>query len=258
MTSYQNILVEKEGPIAIVKLNRPKAFNALSHELIVELVSAFHDLDNDSSIRAVVLTGGDKAFAAGADIKEMSQETSVSILLKDQFATWDKIRLLKKPIVAAVSGYALGGGLELMMNCDIIIASESAKFGQPEINLGIIPGAGGTQRLTRLVGKHKAMEMILTGEMITAQEALKIGLINKIAPVELYFEEAKNMAIAIAKKSPIAVRLAKEAILQAFETSLSDGLMHERKNFYMLFATKDQKEGMSAFLEKREPVFEGQ
>jgi len=257
MTAYENILVEKEALIAVIRLNRPKAFNALSHELIGELVSAFADSDNDPSVRAIVLTGNDKAFAAGADIKEMSQETSVSIMLKDQFATWDKIRLVKKPIVAAVSGYALGGGLELMMNCDIVIASENAKFGQPEINLGIIPGAGGTQRLTRLVGKHKAMEMILTGEMITAQEALKIGLVNKVAPVELYLEEAKNMAVTIAKKSPVAVRLAKEAILQAFETPLSDGLMHERKNFYMLFATKDQKEGMNAFLEKREPVFEG-
>jgi len=257
MTAYENILVEKETPIVVIRLNRPKAFNALSHELIGELVSALTDLDNDSSVRAMVLTGNDKAFAAGADIKEMSQETSVSIMLKDQFATWDKIRLVKKPIIAAVSGYALGGGLELMMNCDIVIASDNAKFGQPEINLGIIPGAGGTQRLTRLVGKHKAMEMILTGEMINAQEALKIGLVNKVAPVELYLEDAKNMAAAIAKKSPIAVRLAKEAILQAFETPLSDGLRHERKNFYMLFATKDQKEGMNAFLEKREPIFQG-
>jgi len=257
MIAYENILVEKEEPVAVIRLNRPKAFNALSHELIGELVAAFADLDNDSSVRAIVLTGSDKAFAAGADIKEMSKETSVSIMLKDQFATWDKIRLVKKPIIAAVSGYALGGGLELMMNCDIVIASENAKLGQPEINLGIIPGAGGTQRLTRLVGKHKAMEMILTGEMITAQEALKIGLVNKVAPVELYLEEAKNIAAAIAKKSPVAVRLAKEAILQAFETPLSDGLMHERKNFYMLFATKDQKEGMNAFLEKREPMFQG-
>ncbi len=187
----------------------------------------------------------------------MSGESSVSILLKDQFAVWDKIRQIKKPIVAAVSGFALGGGLELMMNCDIVIASESAKFGQPEINLGIIPGAGGTQRLTRMVGKYKAMEMILTGEMINAQEALRIGLINKIAPIELYLEEAKKTAIQIAKKSPIALQLAKDAILKSFETSLSEGLQHERKNFYMLFATEDQKEGMSAFLEKRDAVFKG-
>ena len=257
MTEYENILLEKEEAIAIVKLNRPKVFNALSHALIGELVNAFEQLDKDSSVKAIVLTGSDRAFAAGADIKEMSQESSVSIMLKDQFATWDKIRLVKKPVIAAVSGFALGGGLELMMNCDIVIASENAKFGQPEINLGIIPGAGGTQRLTRLVGKHKAMEMILTGEMISAQEALKIGLINKIVPVELYFEEAKNMAKTIAKKSPIAVQLAKESILKCYETSLSDGLQHERKNFYMLFATADQKEGMNAFLEKREPVFHG-
>ncbi len=226
--------------------------------MIGELITAFNELDNDTSVRAIVLTGNEKVFAAGADIKEMANETSVSIMLKDQFAVWNKIRLIKKPIIAAVSGYALGGGLELIMNCDIIIASESAKLGQPEINLGIIPGAGGTQRLTRVVGKHKAMEMILTGEMITAQEAFRIGLVNKVVPVELCLEEAKNMAHAIAKKSPIAVRLAKEAISQVFETSLSDGLLHERKNFYMLFATQDQKEGMNAFMEKREPIFEGQ
>ncbi len=257
ITEYENILLEKEEAIAIIKLNRPKVYNALSHALIGELVSAFEQLDKDSGIRTIVLTGNERAFAAGADINEMLPETSVSIMLKDQFAVWDKIRQVKKPVIAAVSGFALGGGLELMMNCDIVIASENAKFGQPEINLGIIPGAGGTQRLTRLVGKIKAMEMILTGEMINAQEALKIGLINKIAPVELYLEEAKNMAKAIAKKSPIAVQLAKEAILKCYETSLSEGLQHERKNFYALFATADQKEGMNAFLEKREPVFQG-
>jgi enoyl-CoA hydratase len=255
--TYENILVTREEAIAIVQLNRPKVHNALSHALIGELTDALGVLDKDNAIRVIVLTGNERAFAAGADISEMSQESSVSILLKDQFAVWDKIRQIKKPIIAAVSGFTLGGGLELVMNCDIIIASENAKFGQPEINLGIIPGAGGTQRLTRLVGKYKAMEMILTGEMINAQEALRIGLVNKIVPVELYLEEAKKMAKQIAKKSPIALQLAKDAILKSYETSLSEGLQHERKNFYMLFATADQKEGMSAFLEKREAVFKG-
>lgn len=255
--TYENIVIEIEESIGIVRLNRPKVYNALSHALIAELIHALDAFDKDDSVRVIVLTGNDRAFAAGADVSEMLNETSISILKKNQFAAWDKIRQTKKPIIAAVSGFALGGGLELVMNCDIVIASENAKFGQPEINLGIIPGAGGTQRLTRIVGKHKAMEMILTGEMIDAQEALKIGLINKIAPVELYLDEAKKMAKQIAKKSPIALQLAKEAILKTFETSLSEGLIHERKNFYILFSTDDQKEGMTAFLEKRDPVFKG-
>ncbi len=257
ISTYEHILVEKEKSVAIVRLNRPKVHNALSHALIGELTRALDSLDKDTNVRVIVLTGNERAFAAGADIGEMSQESSVSLMLEDPFSTWDKIRTIKKPIIAAVSGFALGGGLELMMNCDIVIASENAKFGQPEINLGIIPGAGGTQRLTRLVGKNKAMEMILTGDMINAQEALRIGLINKVVAVEHYLEEAKKMAEIIAKKSPIALQLAKDAILKSFETSLSEGLQHERKNFYMLFATADQKEGMSAFLEKRDPVFEG-
>jgi len=257
ISTYEHILVEKEETIAIVRLNRPKVHNALSHALIGELTNALNILDKDKSVKVIILTGNERAFAAGADIGEMSQETSVSLMLKDPFSTWDKIRNTKKPTIAAVSGFALGGGLELMMNCDIVVASDNAKFGQPEINLGIIPGAGGTQRLIRLVGKNKAMEMILTGEMINAQEAYRIGLVNKIASVETCLEEAKKMAKVIAKKSPIALQLAKDAILKSFETSLSEGLQHERKNFYMLFATADQKEGMSAFLEKRDPVFEG-
>jgi enoyl-CoA hydratase len=258
MTStYEHILVETEDAVGIVKLNRPKVHNALSHALIAELTAAFEALDKDNTIRVIILTGNDRAFAAGADIGEMAGESSVSMMLKNPFATWDKIRNIRKPLVAAISGFTLGGGLELMMNCDIVIASENAKFGQPEINLGIIPGAGGTQRLIRLIGKHKAMEMILTGEMINAEEALKIGLINKIFPVGIYLEETKKMAKLIAKKSPIAIQMAKNAILKSFETSLTEGLEHERKNFYMLFATEDQKEGMSAFLEKREPFFKG-
>jgi enoyl-CoA hydratase len=257
VSNYQNIITAVEDHIAIVTLNRPKVLNALNHELMEELVDALQGFDRDDKIRAIVLTGGERAFAAGADIKEMSEETTISIMLKDRFATWDKIRNIKKPIIAAVSGYALGGGCELVMNCDIIVASESAQFGQPEINIGVIPGAGGTQRLTRIVGKYKAMEIILTGRPFTAKEAYELGLVNKIAPIELFLEEAKNIAREIAKKSPVAVQLAKEAILKTFDTSITEGLQFERKNFYMLFSSEDQKEGMKAFLEKRQATFSG-
>lgn len=253
----KNVLTETDGPIGIARLNRPQVLNALSHDLMSELVIALEEFDRNDEIRAIILTGSERAFAAGADIKEMSEETTVSIMLKDRFSTWDRIRNIKKPIIAAVSGFALGGGCELVMNCDIIVASETAQFGQPEINIGVIPGAGGTQRLTRIVGKHKAMEMILTGRPITAQEAYALGLVNKIAPVELFLETAKDMAREIAKKSPIAVRLAKEAVLKTYDVPISEGLQFERKNFYMLFASEDQKEGMRAFLEKRPASFTG-
>jgi enoyl-CoA hydratase len=255
--TYKNILTETEAQIGIVKLNRPQVLNALSHELMDELVKALEEFDLDDDIRVIILTGSERAFAAGADIKEMADETTVGIMLKDRFATWDRIKNIKKPIVAAISGYCLGGGCELAMNCDIIVASESAQFGQPEINIGVIPGAGGTQRLTRVAGKYKAMEMILTGRPITAQEGHALGLVNKIAPVELYLEEAKAIAREIAKKSPIAVRLAKEAVLKTFDTSITEGLQFERKNFYMLFSSEDQKEGMRAFMEKRPASFTG-
>lgn len=255
--TYKNILTETEEQIGIVRLNRPQVLNALSHELMDELVAALEQFDRDDNIRVIILTGSEKAFAAGADIKEMAEETTIGIMLKDRFATWDRIRNIKKPIVAAVSGFTFGGGCELVMNCDIIVASETAQFGQPEINIGVIPGAGGTQRLTRVVGKHKAMEMILTGRPITAAEAHALGLVNKIAPVELYLEEAKAIAREIAKKSPVAVRLAKEAVLKTFDTSISEGLQFERKNFYLLFSSEDQKEGMRAFMEKRPAKFSG-
>jgi enoyl-CoA hydratase len=255
--TYQNITTAVEDQIGIVTLNRPKVLNALNHELMDELVKALDAFDRDDNIRVIVLTGGERAFAAGADIKEMSDETTVSIMDKDRFSTWDRIKNVKKPIIAAVSGYALGGGCELVMNCDIIIASETAQFGQPEINLGVIPGAGGTQRLTRIVGKYKAMELILTGRPFTAFEAHQLGLVNKVAPVELFLDEAKAMAKEIAKKSPIAVKLAKESIMKTFETTLNEGLQFERKNFYMLFSSEDQKEGMKAFMEKRQASFKG-
>ncbi len=255
--TYKNILTSTEDQIGIVTLNRPTVLNALSHDLMDELVKALEEFDRDDNIRVIILTGSERAFAAGADIKEMSDETTISIMNKDRFATWDRVRCTKKPIIAAVSGFALGGGCELVMTCDMIVASETAQFGQPEINIGVIPGAGGTQRLTRVVGKHKAMEIILTGRSITAHEAHAMGLVNRVVPVELYLDEAKALAKEIAKKSPVAVKLAKEAILKAFDGSLMEGLEFERKNFYMLFSSEDQKEGMRAFLEKRQATFTG-
>lgn len=255
--TYKNILTAIEDQIGIVTLNRPNVLNALSHDLMDELVQGLEEFDRNDQVRVIILSGSERAFAAGADIKEMSEETSISIMQKDRFATWDRIRHIKKPIIAAVSGYAFGGGCELAMNCDIIIASETAQFGQPEISIGVIPGAGGTQRLTRVVGKHKAMEMILTGRPINAQEAHDLGLVNKVVAPELFLEEAKAMAREIAKKSPIAVRMAKEAVLKTFDTSINEGLQFERKNFYLLFSSEDQKEGMRAFLEKRPASFVG-
>ncbi len=254
-TQYQYILVSQEGRVGTVQLNRPDALNALSPELMQELVEALEAFDADDAIGCMVLTGGEKVFAAGADIKKMASASAMDMLLVDQLARWDRIRKLHKPVVAAINGYALGGGCELAMMCDMIIAGETAKFGQPEIGIGVIPGAGGTQRLTRAVGKAKAMELILTGRQFSAQEALEMGLINKVVPAELTIEEAKNLAKAIAEKPAIAVRLGKEAILKAFDTTIEGGLDYERKLFYLLFASADQKEGMQAFMEKRPPVW---
>lgn len=251
------MLVAKEGAIGIVQLNRPKVLNALNFELMSELVTKFEELDKDAAVKVIVLTGGERAFAAGADLAEMSQATPVDLVLGRRFELWDRIRKISKPIIAAVSGYCLGGGNELAMNCDIIIASETATFGQPEVNVGIIPGAGGTQRLPRVVGKYKAMEMILTGKSISADEAYRIGLVNHVVPPESLMEEAKKMAADIASKPPISIRSAKEAILKAQDTTLEVGLEFERKAFYLLFATEDGKEGMKAFLEKRKPTFKG-
>ncbi len=254
---YEHILVESEPPVGIVRLNRPKVLNALSFGVLKELVEAFEAFDKDERIKATVLTGNDDAFSAGTDIKELSEATPVDLIQRNQFALWDRLKKTAKPMIGAVSGYALGGGCELAMNCDIIIASETAKFGQPEINIGIMPGAGGTQRLTRTIGKFRAMEMILTGQPITAREAEEHGLVNRVVPIEAYFEEAKKLAMQIAQKGPVAVRLAKEAILKAFDTPLEEGLQFERRNFYLLFSTEDMKEGMTAFTEKRPPHFKG-
>ncbi|MBI4547348.1 MAG: enoyl-CoA hydratase/isomerase family protein [Ignavibacteriae bacterium] len=254
---YTTILISKQEGYAIIQFNRPDALNAINIKLMEELVSALELFDKDDDVRAIIITGNEKAFAAGADIKEMADASAVEMLIRDQFARWDRIRKIKKPLIAAVSGFALGGGCELAMTCDIIIASETAKFGQPEINIGVMPGAGGTQRLTRAVGKYKAMEMVLTGKMISAEEAMRWGLVNKVVPVEYYLEEAKNLAKEIASKPPVAVRLAKEAVLKAFDTTIEAGLEYERKNFYLLFASEDQKEGMKAFVEKRKAEWKG-
>jgi enoyl-CoA hydratase/carnithine racemase len=258
MENFQTISLVTEGAVATVKLNRPDALNALNSSMVRELVSALDALEADDSVRCVVLTGSDKVFCAGADVKEMAQLSAAEISSADHLrAVWERARKFRKPLIAALSGYALGGGLELAMCCDIIVASEGTKLGQPEINIGIIPGGGGTQRLARAVGKYKAMEMILTGGMISADEAKAHGLINRVVPAGKYLEEATKLASDIASKARIAVRSAKEAIAAAQESSLSNGLELERRLFYELVATEDNKEGMSAFLEKRKPNFVG-
>ncbi len=254
---YQNILVHPAHPVLTLQLNRPDVLNALNNALMRELVDALEAADADDAVRAIVITGSAKAFAAGADIREMADATAIEMLLRDQFARWDRIRKIRKPLIAAVSGFALGGGCELAMMCDIIVASETARFGQPEIGIGVMPGAGGTQRLTRAVGKARAMELVLTGAMIDARGAMSAGLVNRVVPVEAYLAEAQALAREIASKPPVAVRLAKEAVLKAFDTTIEGGLEFERKNFYLLFASEDQKEGMKAFVEKRKPEWKG-
>jgi enoyl-CoA hydratase len=243
--------------VAVLQLNRPKELNALNLELMQELKQNLIELDADDNVRVIIITGNEKAFAAGADIKQMAGKTAIDMLNVDQFSTWDQIRKTKKPIIAAVSGFALGGGCELSMLCDMVIASETAKFGQPEIKIGVMPGAGGTQRLTKALGKAKAMELVLTGRFISGEEAEKHGLVNKVVPVEMYMDEALNLASEIALMSPIAVKLAKESVNRSFETHLDEGLHFERKNFYLTFASEDQKEGMDAFVNKRKPDFKG-
>lgn len=246
-----------ENHIAHIQLNRPNELNALNLQLMTELRDTLREVDANEEIRVIIISGNERAFAAGADIKEMAGRSSIDMLKIDQFSTWDQIKKTKKPIIAAVSGYALGGGCELAMICDMIIASETAVFGQPEIKIGVMPGAGGTQRLTRAIGKARAMEMVLTGKFITAEEALKYGLVNKVVPPEIYLQEAFKMGKIIASMSPLACRLAKEAVNRAFEAHLEESLHFERKNFYLLFSSEDQKEGMNAFKEKRSPNFMG-
>lgn len=253
------VLVERqpEQRTALVRLNRPKQLNALNGAVMDALCSVLEELERDEGVRAIVVTGNERAFAAGADIGEMAGASPIDMLVTNRIGQWDRIRKITKPVIAAVNGWALGGGCELAMTLDLIVAGEGAKFGQPEISIGVIPGAGGTQRLTRAIGKAKAMRMVLTGEPVSAREAEEAGLVALVTQDEVVVEDALALAAKMAEKSPLALRLAKEAVNAAHEMSLTDALAYERRLFYLLFASEDQKEGMAAFLEKRAPDFTG-
>ena len=255
---YETLIVSKEGHLGVIQLNRPQALNALNTRMVTELIAALGEFEKDEEVRCLVLTGSEKAFSAGADIKEMAEITAVDMAMTGHFfPLWDKIGRYPKPIVGALSGFVLGGGLELAMSCDVLVASETTQLGQPEIDIGVMPGGGGTQRLTRAVGKYKAMEMVLTGWRIGAEEAKTLGLVSRVVPKESYLTEANRVAGEIASKSPVAVRMAKMAVNKAFEMGLSNGIDFERELFYLLFASADKDEGMKAFLEKRKPEFKG-
>ena len=254
---YELILTETRERVGLITLNRPQAMNALNNTLMRELMDALEAFDKNDAVGAMVITGNEKAFAAGADIKEMADLSIQQMMDRDHIAVFGRIRTIRKPVIAAVSGWALGAGCEVALSCDLIVASESAKFGQPEINIGVIPGAGGTQRLTRAVGKAIAMEMILNDRRLTAQEAYQFGMVNRVVPVEGYLDEALKLAGEIASRAPVAARAAKKMINQAFERTLADALAEEKQEFYNLFATEDQKEGMLAFVEKRKPEWKG-
>ncbi len=257
MSADALVLVERDEPIVVVTLNRPKQLNALSEPLMEELVERLAELDRDPAIRCIVLAGSERAFAAGADIGEMAEAGAIDMLYARRVERWDAIRKLWTPLVAAVSGFCLGGGNELAMACDLIVASETAKFGQPETGLGIIPGAGGTQRLTRAIGKAKAMDVILTGRFLDAREAERAGLVARVVAREVWLEEAKRVAREIATKGPVAQRLAKESVNRAYDSTLEVGLDFERRSLYLAFASEDATEGLIAFTEKREPDFKG-
>lgn len=255
--SYEFVVTERDGAVGIVTINRPRQLNALSSAVLTELADALEAHDRDDEVRAIILTGGTEVFAAGADLKELRGQTPAAMLTSDRVSLFDRVRGISKPVIAAVSGYALGGGCEVAMLCDMIIASETARFGQPEINVGLMPGAGGTQRLARTIGKAKAMEMVLVGAPIDAQTAERLGLVNRVVPVAELLATAKTLAQQIASRPPLSVRLTKQAVLKAFELPLSEAVDYERKLFYLLFATEDAQEGISAFLEKRPPSFQG-
>ncbi|GGK56033.1 enoyl-CoA hydratase [Nocardia camponoti] len=260
MTDFETILLERKGPegrggVALITLNRPEALNALNGAILDDVIAALDEIDRDDSIGAVVITGSPKAFAAGADIKEMADKSSMDMYLSNAFARWDRLANFRKPTIAAVAGFALGGGCELAMLCDILIAADNAKFGQPEIKLGIIPGIGGSQRLTRAVGKAKAMDLILTGRMMGAEEAERSGLVARVVPADELLDTALEAAQTIASYALPATLAAKEAVNRAFESSLAEGVLFERRSFHSLFATQDQKEGMGAFVDKRKPEF---
>ena len=253
----ENIQIERRGRVGLIRLHRPRAMNALNQALMQELAEALQAMDGDAEVGAVVICGDERAFAAGADIKEMAGAGAMEMLLEDRISLWDRVARVGKPVIAAVSGWCLGGGCELALACDMIVASETAKFGQPEITIGVIPGAGGTQRLTRAVGKAVAMEMILNNRSLTADEAHRLGMVNRVVSLEGYLEEAFRLAEEVAGRAPLAVRLAKQSINQAFELPLQQGLAAERRAFYLLFDSDDQKEGMAAFIEKRAPTWRG-
>ncbi len=255
--TYTSILTEIRGRIGIVTLNRPQAMNAFNTAMLTELFDALDVYDNDERVGAIIVTGNEKAFAAGADIKEMAEATPFDMIGQGRVEKWDRIRTIKKVVIAAVSGWALGGGCEFAISCDMIVASETAKFGQPEITIGVIPGAGGTQRLARLLGKNLAMEMVINNRTLTAPEALQFGLVNRVVPVDGYLTAAVAFAEEIDARAPLAVRMAKDSVNAAFETTLAEGLKAEKRNFYTLFSTEDQKEGMKAFIEKRKPNWKG-
>src|SRR2546421_7297791 len=251
------VLAQRDEPVAVVLLNRPRQLNALSDDLMNELVSELRELDADEAIRCIVLGGSERAFAAGADIGELAQTSAIELYYARRVERWDAIRSLWTPLIAAVSGYCLGGGCELALSCDVIVASETARFGQPETSLGIIPGAGGTQRLTRAVGKATAMDVILSGRLLSAEEALAAGLVARVVAREAWLGEAKRVAREIASKGPVATRLAKEAVNRAYEGGLGLGLDYERRALYLAFASEDAREGLTAFVEKRKPDFRG-
>jgi len=255
--TWQHLAVSQDEAIAVVQLNRPDVLNALNEALMGELVAVLEEFDRADEVRCIILTGAGRAFAAGADIREFADASAVDMLRGRRLQQWERIRKITKPLIAAVTGFALGGGNELAMLCDMIVAGESARFGQPEINLGLIPGAGGTQRLTRAVGKARAMELILTGRQMSAREAEALGLVTRVVPDEMVLDEAKSLAREIAARAPVAVRLAKDAILKAFDTTLEAGLDYERHCFYLLFATEDKEEGVRAFLARRPAQFRG-
>ena len=255
--TYTTVLTEVRGRVGIVTLNRPQAMNAFNITMLSELFDALEAFDKDEAIGALIVTGNEKAFAAGADIKEMADATPFQMITEARVDVWDRIRGIKKPVIAAVSGWALGGGCEFVLSCDMVVASESAKFGQPEITIGIIPGAGGTQRLARLIGKNLTMEMVINNRTLNANEAMQFGLANRVVPVEGYLDAAVAFAEEIASRAPMAVRMAKDSVNAAFETTLTEGLKAEKRNFYPLFSTEDQKEGMQAFIEKRKPNWKG-
>ncbi|WP_456272169.1 enoyl-CoA hydratase/isomerase family protein [Bacillus sp. AK031] len=255
--NYEYINVSVEGGIGHVELNRPKVLNAINRPMVSEILSAFEGFDRDDEVKVILLSGKGRAFAAGADIDEMANDSAIDFELMNQFADWDRIAVVKKPIIGAVQGFALGGGFELALCCDMLFAADDTEFGFPEVGLAVMPGAGGTQRLTKLIGKTRAMEWLMTGDRMTASEAHRLGIINRIVARELLMEETKKFAAKLAKQPALSIRLIKESVLKAVDYSLYEGMQYERKNFSLLFASEDQKEGMKAFMEKRKPQYKG-